>query len=255
MINGIESIIYPSNLVDEATQFFNDCGLKHVADRVWITESGASIQLKSEGPLEIVFGVDTEEEEQNLKDPNGFSILLRVSQKKTIACGISTNNYTSKQRVNQQVDLYGKPNPVDIAHIVLYTNKLEDTEKFYLNLGFVVSDRFKGMGVFMRSKSRAPHHTILIQQKAGFEPGINHVALAARDIYDVFASGMYLKSQGWTTKIGPGRHIISSATFWYFENPIGGALEFVADEDFLTEDWQPREFEYTPQIGYEWKIW
>jgi catechol 2,3-dioxygenase-like lactoylglutathione lyase family enzyme len=254
LINGIESIVYVTADIEQANTFFTDCGLvKH--DRKWMTQRGSSLQVKPDGPIEIVFGVDEESEEQDLVDPNGFKISLRKTQKTSVSVGSLTNNYVYKMRVNQPAPIYDKPNPVDIAHIVLYTNKLKETEQFYLNLGFIVSDRFIDTGVFMRSSVNGAHHTIFIQHKKGFEPGINHVALSARDIYDVFASGMYVKEKGWKTKMGPGRHIISSACFWYFENPIGGALEFVADEDFLTEEWQPREFEYTPQIGYEWKIW
>ena len=59
---------------------------------------------------------------------------------------------------------------------------------------------------------------------------------------------------GWETQLGPGRHPISSAYFWYFRNPAGGLIEYYADEDELTADWQPREFEPGPTVFAEWAI-
>jgi hypothetical protein len=59
---------------------------------------------------------------------------------------------------------------------------------------------------------------------------------------------------GWKTQLGPGRHPISSAYFWYFECPVGALVEYNADEDHLTADWQPREFSPGPTVFAEWAI-
>jgi hypothetical protein len=47
---------------------------------------------------------------------------------------------------------------------------------------------------------------------------------------------------------------VSSAYFWYFKNPAGALVEYYADEDQLTADWQPREFEPGPTVFAEWAI-
>ena len=47
---------------------------------------------------------------------------------------------------------------------------------------------------------------------------------------------------------------MSSAYFWYFENPAGGLIEYYADEDHLTADWQAREFEPGPTVFAEWAV-
>ncbi|MNV45918.1 hypothetical protein D3C71_1377300 [compost metagenome] len=60
--------------------------------------------------------------------------------------------------------------------------------------------------------------------------------------------------RGWDTQLGPGRHPVSSAYFWYFKNPAGGLIEYYADEDHLDERWQPREFEPGPTVFAEWAI-
>ena len=64
-----------------------------------------------------------------------------------------------------------------------------------------------------------------------------------RDIHEVFGGGMHIDRCGWETQLGPGRHPVSSAYFWYFQNPAGALIEYYADEDVLTPEWQPREFE------------
>lgn len=59
---------------------------------------------------------------------------------------------------------------------------------------------------------------------------------------------------GWDTELGPGKHPISSAIFWYFVSPAGALVEYYADEDELTEEWQPREFTPGPTVFAEWAI-
>jgi len=84
--------------------------------------------------------------------------------------------------------------------------------------------------------------------------GINHVAFTVRDIHEVFGGGLHFSRKGWETQLGPGRHPVSSAYFWYFKNPAGGLIEYYADEDQLTAEWQPREFEPGPTVFAEWAV-
>jgi hypothetical protein len=63
-----------------------------------------------------------------------------------------------------------------------------------------------------------------------------------------------MAQKGWQTELGPGRHPISSAYFWYFHCPAGASAEYYTDEDHLTAAWQPREFERRPEIFAEWAI-
>jgi hypothetical protein len=50
----------------------------------------------------------------------------------------------------------------------------------------------------------------------------------------------------------PGRHIVSSARFWYFHTPLGCAWEYAADEDVVSEDWDATDFAATAHIFSEW---
>ena len=54
--------------------------------------------------------------------------------------------------------------------------------------------------------------------------------------------------------MGPGRHPVSSAYFWYFVNPCGGAAEYDWDSDVADESWQPREWPTLNTTFAEWLV-
>jgi len=72
--------------------------------------------------------------------------------------------------------------------------------------------------------------------------------------YFYFGGGLNISRHGWTTEIGPGRHPISSAFFWYVKCPAGGLAEYYADEDYVTPAWKPRELTPSPEMFAEWAI-
>ena len=55
--------------------------------------------------------------------------------------------------------------------------------------------------------------------------GIDAVTFGVADIHQVIGGGIAMASKGWKTEIGPGRHPLSSAYFWYFHNPPGAPVE------------------------------
>jgi hypothetical protein len=73
-------------------------------------------------------------------------------------------------------------------------------------------------------------------------------------VHELFGGGLFMQGQGWKTHLGPGRHPTSSAYFWYFVNPCGGAAEYDFDADVITDDWQPREMVPSPQLFAEWAL-
>ena len=81
-----------------------------------------------------------------------------------------------------------------------------------------------------------------------------HVAFSVRDMHEVIGGGLQMARCGWETQLGPGRHPISSALFWYFKSPAGGLVEYFTDEDVLTENWTPRDFQPSPTAFAEWAI-
>ncbi len=293
-IEGIDGITYSTDRWDDARKFFADWGLKAVsADalcQVWETLNGARVQVRrpddaslpapmEAGPTlrEVVWGVtDAQALESIAKalqwapgfedrravdgtlvalDPHGLGLKFQVSTKRAInVAGMPTNPWGDVRRIDTPSPIYDHAEPVEIGHVVFFTDKLDAMEGFYASLGFVTSDRYPGRGVFMRCAMDAGHHDLFLLALPGKGPGLNHVAFTVRDIHEVFGGGLHMSRRGWKTQLGPGRHPISSAFFWYFENPCGGLIEYNADEDHLTEAWAARSFEPGPTMFAEWAI-
>lgn len=190
-------------------------------------------------------------------DPNGLAVRLQVTRKRElsdITSGVM-NTWTSRTRVNQPAPIYERATPIEVGHVVFFVADVKAVEAFYASrFGFVSSDRYPGRGAFMRCADEGGHHDLFLLQLPSGKRGINHVAFTVRDIHEVFGGGLHFSRCGWETQLGPGRHPVSSAYFWYFKNPAGGLIEYYADEDQLTGEWQPREFEPGPTVFAEWAV-
>jgi catechol 2,3-dioxygenase-like lactoylglutathione lyase family enzyme len=190
-----------------------------------------------------------------LQDPHGLQLKFQLSAKRPVEVkGAATNPWGNTQRLDMPSPVYERATPVDIGHVVLFSDCLAEAEAFYQSLGFVTSDSYPGRGIFMRCSVEGGHHDLFLLEVPNKAKGVNHVAFTVRDIHEVFGGGLHMSRCGWKTQLGPGRHPISSAYFWYFENPCGGLIEYNADEDKLTANWQPREFTPGPTVFAEWAI-
>jgi catechol-2,3-dioxygenase len=205
---------------------------------------------------EVVWGTDGSNTPPACADPNGLALSFRKSRKREIdVTAVPMNGWNLHPRVDRPAPIYQRAHPVEVGHLVLFTDRLAEMERFYVErLGFFVSDRYPGRGVFLRCTAEGGHHDLFVLQTPGSKPGINHVAFAVRDLYEVFGGGLHLSRRGWTTEIGPGRHPVSSAFFWYVKCPAGGLAEYYADEDYVTRAWQPRELTPSPENFAEWAI-
>jgi catechol-2,3-dioxygenase len=291
-ILGIEQITYGVTDLDTCRRFFADWGMKETAhDETrarFETLNGCTVLAViandpslppafEEGPTlrEVTWGVaspsDLDTYRESLKgangyysndeavgciDPNGMAIRVEVTRKRDVDVhGSPSNVWGQTLRVDTPSPIYERAEPVEVGHVVFFTNCLAEQEKFYQDrLGFEMSDRYPGRGAFMRCAPHGGHHDIFLLQLPTGKRGLNHVAFTVRDIHEVFGGGMHINRCGWETQLGPGRHPVSSAYFWYFQNPAGGLIEYYADEDQLTPEWQPRDFEPGPTVFAEWAI-
>lgn len=189
-------------------------------------------------------------------DPNGMSIRFQVTQKREIELECAKHNtWGDRSRVNQASPIYERAQPIEVGHVVFFVADVKSCEAFYQEkFGFQTSDRYPGRGAFMRTAEEGGHHDMFLLQRPDNYVGLNHVAFTVRDIHEVFGGGMHISRCGWDTQLGPGRHPVSSAFFWYFKNPAGALVEYYSDEDELTGDWQPRDFEPGPTVFAEWAI-
>ena len=181
---------------------------------------------------------------------------LQVTRKRELQLDSATyNTWSQKDRINQASPAYERATPIEVGHVVFFVKDVVACERFYVdNFGFAASDRYPDRGAFLRCAPDGGHHDMFLLQRPAGDAGLNHVAFTVRDIHEVFGGGMHISRCGWETQLGPGRHPISSAYFWYFKNPAGALVEYYADEDQLTADWQPREFEPGPTVFAEWAI-
>lgn len=290
-ILGIDRITYGASDLETCRKFFLDWGMTLAEDTpqgllfktmndcevaVRLPDDPALAPAIEDGPTlrEVIWGVEGQADLDGFKpylstqpgfreaddtlfciDPNGVGVGFRISRKHAVEVkGTLPNVWGANQRVDQPSPIYDRAEPVEVGHVVFFTGQLKEATEFYKAVGFQLSDRYPDRGHFMRCAPKGGHHDLFLLQTPAGNTGLNHVAFTVRDIHEVFGGGLHMSRCGWETQLGPGRHPISSAFFWYFKNPAGALIEYYADEDFLTENWQPRDFEPGPTVFAEWAV-
>ena len=291
-ITGIDQITYGADDLPACRRFFLEWGLSLVEEAdaalVFETLNGCRVVVAAmdkpglppaiePGPTlrEIVWGVDGEgglsryadairdvagfmqaDGRVGCTDPNGLAVRLQVSRKRELQIESAKHNtWQRKDRIDQASPNYERATPIEVGHAVFFVKNVAACERFYAErFGFVASDRYPGRGAFLRCAPDGGHHDLFLLQRPQADAALNHVAFTVRDIHEVFGGGLHFSRCGWETQLGPGRHPVSSAYFWYFRCPAGGLVEYNADEDQLTAQWQAREFEPGPTVFAEWAI-
>ena len=289
---GIDEITFGASDLPKCKQFFLDWGLQLASEaaqelvfesingcRVVVAHSdkaGLPAGVEPDPTLrEVVWGVATASDLAALRgrldaqpgfvdtgkrigctDPSGLAVRLQVSVKRAVDVSCAqTNTWSERTRVNQPSPAYDRAIPIEVGHVVFFVKNLAQTTQFYTEqLGFVMSDQYPGRGAFLRCAADGGHHDLFLLQPPEPRAGLNHVAFTVRDVHEVFGGGLHMSRCGWQTELGPGRHPISSAIFWYFNSPAGALVEYYTDEDQLTADWQPRDFTPGPTVFAEWAI-
>lgn len=219
----------------------------------WGTQSQADVErIAAELATDREVRIDDEGTAHSV-DPEGYAIAFRATRRIAVEPEppeINTPGVAG--RVGRRAKFYPKAAPLHLSHMVILVPDLEAERAFYVDrLGFKLTDSYKGRGHFLRCGASNEHHNLFLMH-AGEDKGFHHVAFEVRDMHELFGGGTYLSSRGWQTHIGPGRHPISSAYFWYFRNPCGGAAEYDFDSDYVTDDWEVREWDMVPEAFAEW---
>jgi catechol-2,3-dioxygenase len=292
-ITGIEAVTYGVADMNKATRYFTDFGLRKVrggkSGAVLATQDGSQVVLRprasTELPAAIERGSTVREVTWGVRSPRdletvareltkdrevhrdndgtlhstddmGLGIAFKVTRRKKIASTVvPMNTPGAPSRIDERATYYERAQPLHIGHCVFGAPDIKKQELFYTKrLGFHVTDYYTGRGVFLRCAARSGHHSLFLLETEDGKAKLNHVAFAVRDIHELFAGGTYFNKHGWSTKVGPGRHHVSSCYFWYFENPAGGAAEYFCDEDFCTESWKPKNWNPAPETFAEWVL-
>jgi len=293
LITGIDQVVYGVEDIEACTRFFMDWGLElaHSASdlRVLRAANRSEVVLRrvEDAALppaieagstvrQVVWGVRDAPALAEIakrlegygeitapadgfiagRDPNGLGLGFRVSRcVDPKATGCPTNTVDRAYRYDRPAPVYDRARPVHLAHIVFFTDNLEAMVRYYTEvLGFIVSDRYPGRGAFLRCVEEGTHHSLFVLEVPGKPMGLNHLSFGVRDIYEVFGGGLHFSRCGWEAEMGPGRHPVSSAIFWYFKCPAGGMVEYYADEDYCGADWQARSLEPSPELFAEWAV-
>jgi catechol 2,3-dioxygenase-like lactoylglutathione lyase family enzyme len=293
-IAGIERVVFGVEDMAEGRRFFNDWGMTLVEDLpthlLYRTVDHGQIKLvPAADPTlpaaiepgstvrQLVWGVEALSDIDDLEarvrahapnsavrrvrldlleltDPMGLAIAFTLTQR-TPTPHCAGQVAQPSPRVDREGTFYTGAEPQRIGHIVFTTPDIDGVEAFYCTvLGFRPSDRYRGRAVFLRCRAEGEHHNLFLLKSPDSSSHLHHLAFGVRDIHEVFGGGMAVAKGGWPTFMGPGRHVISSCYFWYFKNPCGGAAEYYADTDWVTEKWQARELPQEPRYFSEWML-
>jgi catechol 2,3-dioxygenase-like lactoylglutathione lyase family enzyme len=235
----------------------HDCGVTE-----WFEGNGAKL---------VVWGVDTEKNLESLvaglerdrdvrRDPDGTAFTvgddgipfaLRVWNKRSVVSAPDLVNAPGHiQRLNQHRKWRTRARPKTLNHVVFYSPDYVGSFEFYRDrLGFRLSDHSEGFGAFARADGTHEHHSIFwLRADASFAPGragFMHAAFGLEDIDEVMLGANIMAERGWVSPISKGlgglaRHRISSAIYYYVDNPNGGEAEYTCDSDYLDDNWVPR---------------
>ncbi len=140
--------------------------------------------------------------------------------------------------------------PRTLSHIVYFTPDIVKMEAVYVErLKFVVTDRFTGVGPFLRPQACIDHHTLFMLATPPYMQGLEHLAFHMQGPTELMLAGARLIKKGYESFWGPGRHKFGSNWFWYFNCPIGTHFEYDADMDVHDDTWVPRETNVGAESG------
>ena len=131
--------------------------------------------------------------------------------------------------------------PRSLSHVVYFVPDAAKAEAFYTRLGFVCTDRFTGVGPFLRPAGTQDHHTLFMIQTPPHMKGCEHFTFHVGGPTEMLLAGTRFVEKGYQSFWGPGRHKFGSNWFWYFNSPLGCHVEYDADMDLHDQAWAARE--------------
>jgi hypothetical protein len=288
-INGVETAVFGVDDLPLCGRFLDDFGLVRLnesADHIhYRLPEGSNVVLRrsddpvlpkafSEGPgiREVIWGVDSDETLKDIEsdlsrdrsvkreadgtlrtiDDMGLAIGFRVFQRKELSAEEDLINSPGRSvRWNKHRRWYDRAKPQLIHHVVFGYSDLQAPIKFYRDrLKFRITDIARDRGVFMRAQGRSDHHNIFWMKSD--QPRFVHISFGVENIDELLAGANHMQRQSWKSKLGLGRHRISSTLYFYIESPTGGECEYSADTDCLDDSWQPRIWE--PLFGNQYWV-
>jgi catechol 2,3-dioxygenase-like lactoylglutathione lyase family enzyme len=178
-------------------------------------------------------------------DDMGFVLGFQVTVRKPLALPAEAVNApgAAPQRAPNVVAVREDADcrPRTLSHVVYFVPDAAKAEAFYADrLGFVCTDRFDGVGPFLRPAGTLDHHTLFMIQTPPFMKGCEHFTFHLGGPTEVMQAGTRFVAKGYQSFWGPGRHRFGSNWFWYFNSPLGCHVEYDADMDLHDDAWTAR---------------
>ncbi|WP_257449771.1 VOC family protein [Archangium lipolyticum] len=179
-------------------------------------------------------------------DDMGFALAFQVTVRRPLTLAGETVNAPgnpAQRPVNViGVDPTREALPRTLSHVVYFVPDSAKAEAFYVKrLGFVCTDRFTGVGPFLRPAGTNDHHTLFMIQTPPQMKGVEHFTFHMGGPTEVMLAGTRFVEKGYQSFWGPGRHRFGSNWFWYFNSPLGCHVEYDADMDQHDQRWSARE--------------
>ena len=183
-------------------------------------------------------------------DDDGYPIGFQVTIRHAIDLphyGVNVPGQAPGRAINEIAAIEDQEiRPLSLSHVVFFTIDKVKAEKFYAErLGFRTVDVFTNLGPFMRPAGTQDHHTLFLIQAPKL--GLQHFTFHFAGANEILKAGFELVNKGYSSMWGPGRHVLGSNYFWYFNSPFGGLLELDADMDLHDDDWEPRFMDATKE--------
>lgn len=187
-------------------------------------------------------------------DDLGFAIGFQITCRKAYSAPAALTNApgSAPQRgLNQvAVDPAAKVLPRALSHVVYMVSDYAKAERFYVErLGFRVSDRFTGVGPFLRPAGTNEHHCLFLIQTPVKNNGLEHFTFHLGSANELMLAGTQFVNKGYQSSWGPGRHLLGSNWFWYFNSPLNCKMEYDADMDLHDDSWVPRDMVISPDVS------
>jgi catechol 2,3-dioxygenase-like lactoylglutathione lyase family enzyme len=238
-------------------------------------DAGVDDWYEWNGVKEVIWGVDTAESLEALvadlsrdrevrrdadgtahtRSDDGMPFGLRVWAKRSVVSQPDPVNAPGAiNRLNLHRKWRRRALPKSINHVVFFADDYVKSFEFYRDrLGFRLTDHSMGLGAFARANGTNEHHSIFwVNNDLPVAPdaqGFMHLAFGVEDIDELMLGANIMEARGWTnqtmnTQGMLSRHRVSSALYYYIDNPNGGEAEYHADTDYLDDNWVPRAWDW-----------
>jgi catechol 2,3-dioxygenase-like lactoylglutathione lyase family enzyme len=278
-IIGPDALVFGVDDVDDCSQYLTDYGLQPVGGGRFEALDGTSVVVRPRDDISLppaletgsmlrktVYGVADETtldaiaeelgKDRDVKrlangsleavDDLGFALGFQLTVRKPLSLPsehVNAPGAPAQRPVNVLgADPDAAPKPRTLSHVVYFVPDANKAETFYAErLGFITTDRFTNVGPFMRPAGTSDHHTLFVIQTPPIMQGCEHFTFHMGGPTEMLQAGTRFVEKGYQSFWGPGRHILGSNWFWYFDSPLGCHVEYDADMDLHDGNWAARE--------------